>query len=187
MGQWMWGPDGRQWHFDSGSLALDFGYTGNYGYNRPDWERLHEPRDLRNWISSRFGSLDTPISEGQFAAALEVRSAVTVLAHTAADGVVFDARNVDLLNEVTADAPVRPHLPGGSTPQAKPTLPAVISTVAGNAIDVLASPGRVRRCSGDNCALIFFDHSRPNARRWCSMARCGNRAKVRAQRATDGR
>lgn len=184
----MWGPDGRRWHFDSGSLALDFGYTGDYGYDRPDWERLHEPRDLHDWIDSRFGSLDTPISKGQLAGALDVRSAVTLLAHAAADGTVSDARSVDLLNEIAAATPVRPHLSGGSTPAATPTLPAVLSTVAGNAIEVLTSPGRrVRRCSGDNCALIFFDHSRPNARRWCSMARCGNRAKVRAHRATDER
>jgi predicted RNA-binding Zn ribbon-like protein len=41
---------------------------------------------------------------------------------------------------------------------------------------------RIRRCSGTNCALIFVDTSRPDARQWCSMGRCGNRVKVRAFR-----
>lgn len=187
-GQWMWGPDGRRWHFDSGSLALDFGYTGDYGYDRPEWERLHEPGDLRDWIAPRFGSLDASISAGQFAGAIDARSAVTMLACAAADGTAFDDRSIDLLNETAAAAPVRPHLPGGSTPAVTPTLSAVLSTVAANAIAVLTSPGRrVRRCAGYDCELIFFDHSRPNARRWCSMARCGNRAKVRAHRAPNER
>jgi predicted RNA-binding Zn ribbon-like protein len=30
--------------------------------------------------------------------------------------------------------------------------------------------------------MVFHDESRTNNRRWCSMERCGNRAKVRAHR-----
>ncbi|WIB37118.1 CGNR zinc finger domain-containing protein [Curtobacterium sp. MCJR17_043] len=30
---------------------------------------------------------------------------------------------------------------------------------------------------------MFYDSSRGGTRRWCSMQRCGNRAKVRAHRA----
>jgi predicted RNA-binding Zn ribbon-like protein len=41
---------------------------------------------------------------------------------------------------------------------------------------------RVRRCEGARCTLWFFDASRANRRRWCSMAICGNRAKVNAYR-----
>lgn len=184
----MWGPDGRRWHFDSGSLALDFGYTGDYGYNRPEWERLHEPSDLHSWIVSRFGALEAPVTAQQFARALDVRSAVTTLAHAAADGTALDANSIDVLNVTATTTPIRPHLPGGSTAAVTPVLSAALSTITGNAIDVFSSPGRrVRRCAGGNCELIFFDHSRPNARRWCSMARCGNRAKVRAHRATNER
>jgi predicted RNA-binding Zn ribbon-like protein len=36
---------------------------------------------------------------------------------------------------------------------------------------------RIRVCQGLNCSLIFVDRSRALARRWCSMARCGNRSK----------
>jgi hypothetical protein len=41
---------------------------------------------------------------------------------------------------------------------------------------------RLRRSSSTNCALIFVDTSRPGARQWSSMGRCGNRAKARAFR-----
>jgi predicted RNA-binding Zn ribbon-like protein len=37
-------------------------------------------------------------------------------------------------------------------------------------------------CGADNCYLIYLDTSRPGNRRWCSMERCGNRAKVRGHR-----
>lgn len=39
---------------------------------------------------------------------------------------------------------------------------------------------RLRRCSGQGCVLLFLDVSKTGRRRWCSMAGCGNRAKVRA-------
>jgi predicted RNA-binding Zn ribbon-like protein len=41
---------------------------------------------------------------------------------------------------------------------------------------------RVKACEGHNCTLVFADHTRSHARRWCSMAICGNRAKQTAHR-----
>ncbi|WP_454805585.1 CGNR zinc finger domain-containing protein [Paraburkholderia fungorum] len=40
----------------------------------------------------------------------------------------------------------------------------------------------VKACEGPRCTLMFADHTRGHARRWCSMAMCGNRAKVAAHR-----
>jgi predicted RNA-binding Zn ribbon-like protein len=41
---------------------------------------------------------------------------------------------------------------------------------------------RVKACEGPSCTLLFADHTRGRARRWCSMAICGNRAKQAAHR-----
>jgi predicted RNA-binding Zn ribbon-like protein len=41
----------------------------------------------------------------------------------------------------------------------------------------------VRRCEGPTCTLWFHDVSKGHARRWCSMAVCGNRAKAASHRA----
>jgi predicted RNA-binding Zn ribbon-like protein len=41
---------------------------------------------------------------------------------------------------------------------------------------------RVKACEGHSCTLVFADHTRGQARRWCSMAICGNRAKQAAHR-----
>lgn len=40
----------------------------------------------------------------------------------------------------------------------------------------------VKACEGPACTLLFADHTRGHARRWCSMALCGNRAKQAAHR-----
>jgi len=41
---------------------------------------------------------------------------------------------------------------------------------------------QVKACEGPACTLMFVDHTRGHARRWCSMAICGNRAKQAAHR-----
>jgi predicted RNA-binding Zn ribbon-like protein len=41
----------------------------------------------------------------------------------------------------------------------------------------------VRKCESAACTLWFLDISKAHARRWCSMAVCGNRAKAAAHRA----
>jgi predicted RNA-binding Zn ribbon-like protein len=40
----------------------------------------------------------------------------------------------------------------------------------------------VKACEGPGCTLMFADHTHGRARRWCSMAICGNRAKQAAHR-----
>ena len=40
----------------------------------------------------------------------------------------------------------------------------------------------VKACEGPACTLLFLDKTRSHARRWCSMAICGNRAKQAAHR-----
>jgi predicted RNA-binding Zn ribbon-like protein len=40
----------------------------------------------------------------------------------------------------------------------------------------------VKACEGPECTLLFVDRTRGRARRWCSMAVCGNRAKQAAHR-----
>jgi predicted RNA-binding Zn ribbon-like protein len=37
---------------------------------------------------------------------------------------------------------------------------------------------RIRQCEAEGCAILFLDTSRSHDRRWCSMAACGNKAKV---------
>lgn len=40
----------------------------------------------------------------------------------------------------------------------------------------------VKACEGQHCTMLFADHTRRHARRWCIMSVCGNRAKQAAHR-----
>jgi predicted RNA-binding Zn ribbon-like protein len=42
---------------------------------------------------------------------------------------------------------------------------------------------RVKACVADDCQWAFYDQSRNRSGRWCDMAVCGNRTKVRTYRA----
>jgi predicted RNA-binding Zn ribbon-like protein len=42
------------------------------------------------------------------------------------------------------------------------------------------APGRVRECADPACPVMYLDTSRNRSRRWCSMERCGARAKASA-------
>jgi predicted RNA-binding Zn ribbon-like protein len=39
---------------------------------------------------------------------------------------------------------------------------------------------RLKTCPGDDCSWVFYDNSRNQTGRWCSMRVCGGRAKARA-------
>jgi predicted RNA-binding Zn ribbon-like protein len=185
-GQWFVDYAGTRWFFDSGSLALDFGYTGDYGYGKPVWERLHSAADLTAWLTERFGPFAAPATEAEFADALRLRMAITATARALADNARPDPADVDTINEVAAGADLAPHLAGGGRKPGLATPRRVFSTIARDAISAFgAGSSRIRHCGADDCALIFFDSSRPNSRRWCSMKRCGNRTKVRTHRSRE--
>lgn len=40
--------------------------------------------------------------------------------------------------------------------------------------------GRLKACPGRDCGWAFYDHSRNQSARWCSMKLCGDREKARA-------
>jgi len=41
----------------------------------------------------------------------------------------------------------------------------------------------VKNCEGPTCTMLFLDTTKGHARRWCTMAVCGNRAKQASHRA----
>jgi predicted RNA-binding Zn ribbon-like protein len=67
-------------------------------------------------------------------------------------------------------------------------IAAVLAITARAMID--GSWRRLKVCPGEQCGWAFYDHSRNQSGRWCSMAVCGGRAKARTHyrrhRGTDG-
>jgi len=65
----------------------------------------------------------------------------------------------------------------------------IFYAIVKSAAELVAS-GRwraVRECASDTCTWMFLDTSKNHSRRWCEMARCGNRDKVHRFRARSRR
>ena len=184
VGQWFTSAEGVRWWFDSGSFALDFAYTGPMGVD-PAWERLHAPDDLTAWLQERFPvAVGTARSRDLFDA-ISLRDAIGRMARASAHGEEVRAQDIDLVNLYAATPDIPPVLAGGSRQAGRSvqTVGQALSTIARDAVDLFgaANADRIRECSGD-CGIVYLDTSRAATRRWCSMQRCGNRAKVRAHR-----
>jgi len=64
------------------------------------------------------------------------------------------------------------------------TPEALLAPLAESAAELLAHADfdLIRQCEGQDCVLWYYDRTKAHRRRWCSMAICGNRAKVAAFR-----
>jgi len=180
-GQWMTPSEGAAWFFDAGAESLDFAYTGALAD-----ERLHSPEDLAGWLAEHLAHPAPEVGERDLADALILREALARLHLAAADHTPFAPDDIDTLNLFAATPDIQPALAGGrrQAGAGRIRVAQALSTLAREAVASLAvrDEGRIRRCAADDCRLVFRDESRTNSRRWCSMQRCGNRAKVRAHR-----
>lgn len=70
------------------------------------------------------------------------------------------------------------------TVRSSDTAEQVLAPVALKAAELFykADFRRVRRCDDSTCVHWFYDQTKPGRRRWCSMATCGNRLKVKTYR-----
>lgn len=184
-GQWLVSREGTRWWFDSGAISLDFAYTGPMA-DDPARERLAAPSDLGTWLADRFERLGTDAGTGDLADAHALRCAIAGVARALASGRRPEPDDVDTINLFAATPNIPPALPGGGRQAGRSTVRTgqALSTLARDAIELFqdGAHGRLRECAAEDCSLIFYDESRSNNRRWCSMQRCGNRSKVRAHR-----
>lgn len=185
-GQWIPTTDGDSWYFDAGADSLDFASTGPVGGSPHLAERLHSPRDLGLWLGRRVPTLDADgLGERDLSDALILRGALARLYAAAADRAAPDPDDIDTLNLFAATPDIPPALEGGRRQAGAGRIrPAqALSTLARDAVAALGDEAdRIRRCDADDCRTVYRDESRTKSRRWCSMQRCGNRAKVRAHR-----
>jgi predicted RNA-binding Zn ribbon-like protein len=179
--------DGRTtFSFDAGALCLELLTTG--GARRyPQYETLRSPEDLAGWLARcRLRIGDVRVADDDVPAARQLRAAVWAAALATIAGRGLPRPSVAMINELAAPAPPTPLLVADRRSWAIAATGAqTLSAIARDAIDLFGGghAARVRECASDNCSLVFVDLSRPGQRRWCSMDRCGNRAKQRARHA----
>jgi predicted RNA-binding Zn ribbon-like protein len=173
--------------FRSGRLCLNFGATVGERW-RGRYERLPSPADLARWyveaqLIPRAPRLDPTDLEHARAVREAIYRGATAL--TTANR----PRRADeaIINAAAQPAPLVPQLRNTNLVWSLPPEaagPALLSTVARDAIDLFAGPyaGRVRKCASEECGILFLDSSRPGLRRWCSSAACGGRERASSYR-----
>ncbi|GGN57322.1 hypothetical protein GCM10011579_019440 [Streptomyces albiflavescens] len=182
--------------FIGGRPCLNFVATLGKRHTGTPLERLPDPDALTRWIGEaglRAPADDArmPVTEGDLAYARTLREALYRLVRAAMDGDVPDPTDVAQVNEAAARPDLAPQLgdpDGGSRSplcwKAEQPAPAALATVARDAILLVTGPllARVKECENPGCSLLFLDDSQARRRRWCSMDRCGNLAKVAGYR-----
>jgi predicted RNA-binding Zn ribbon-like protein len=180
---------GGSFWFDAGALCLDYAHAGGEG-RYAAFEILHQPADLAEWLAQPplAAVMTVPVMARELTAAKVLRQAIWDTAHDQAARRPLSVEAVETINRFAAAAPLVPELAARGTnagwaPPVRATQ--ALSTLAREMIELLSGPlaGRIRECASDDCPLVFVDSSRPGARRWCAMERCGNRHKLRALRA----
>lgn len=167
--------------FDSGRPFLNLVATVGKRFTTRI-ERLREARDLARWfVAAGLWEREGHVRAADLAAARELREALfdCVLADT--HGGDFPIQALMVVNAWAARSPRAPLLlRSGALAWSASTPREVLAELARDAALTLGGGvgGRVRRCEGADCSIFFLDDSHAGRRRWCSMASCGNRAKV---------
>ena len=162
---------------------MDFVYTSVFD---TDYDSFVADLAPTEWLSTRFPALDGGVGERELVDVEALRSAIRGIAVAVADQRPAESDHIDVLNLYAATPDIPPVLAGSTRQAGRSGIRAgqALSTIAREAVRIFGEDQRerVRRCAAEDCQLVFFDDSRAGARRWCSMQRCGNRAKVRAYR-----
>lgn len=175
-------PEERDgFRFRGGHNALDLTSTLAARLKPAPRERLQTPSDLGRWFVAAGIVPNAPnVDAGDLDEARALREGIFSLAIARLNGEdAPSARN--LLNHIAAKPSSVPQLDASGGLQLAGTASALLSSVAREAVLLFGGPqaGRVRQCESATCTIFFLDTSRAGDRRWCSMAGCGNQAKVR--------
>jgi predicted RNA-binding Zn ribbon-like protein len=165
-------------------LVIDFVNTRDVEAGE---EELATPADLARWLRGRVALDPAERVDGeQLAQAVALREALRaeMLAH---NGVPREPGAVAELERVAerGGLSVRFGADGATVLEARAAgfagaLAALLVPIA--RADGDGSWERVKACLCDDCHWAFYDRSRNRSGRWCDMAVCGNRTKVRTYR-----
>jgi predicted RNA-binding Zn ribbon-like protein len=188
-------PDGRPvsgapyWYWLGGRPALDFVNTRRERWRR-DVECLLSVDEVVIWLV-RAGLLPQPMRApaSVLAEARVLREAIDAGVRAAVSGTVPDRAAVALIDDWLALAGSRPALV--TSPFGRPVLServrvdsprralGMVAYDAARMLGIEAERTRVRICGSETCSARFYDRSPAGARRWCSMALCGNQNKAK--------
>ena len=192
--------------FDGGTLALDLLNTWRFNADQP-LDLLQSPEDLVIWLAAAGlpdGAYCAELSSSPpnrrilLDEALWLRRDILLIVQSLVAGELPPPYTVDALNRILTESGTSFRLDSLTIPpegdqeermegqlvlnvhEHISSVLGVLQPIALSAARIVteATPTRIRQCASSNCMYWFLDTSKSGRRRWCSMSRCGNRAKV---------
>ena len=192
--------------FDGGTLALDLLNTRRFNADQP-LDLLQSPEDLIIWLTAAGLpdgadcaelSSSPPNRRILLDEALWLRRDILLIVQSLVAGELPPPYTVDALNRILTESGTSFRLDSLTIPpegdqeermegqlvlnvhEHISSVLGVLQPIALSAARIVteANPTRIRQCASSNCMYWFLDTSKSGRRRWCSMSRCGNRAKV---------
>jgi predicted RNA-binding Zn ribbon-like protein len=173
------------------SLAKEFGLgqalISALGRGAAMYDELQTAEAANAWLISR-GLLESgdELSEEGLRQLVELRDLLRTLAVANTHG-PLDQESREALNKLARSVPLVMQFDSNANVALRPVDPA--GQAPGRLLAILfdvmrdGSWQRLKRCPGNGCPFTFYDSSRNRTGTWCSMAVCGNRAKVRSYQA----
>jgi predicted RNA-binding Zn ribbon-like protein len=155
-------------------------------------DRTDTPSHLAQWLDEQgLRALGEPsLGAPELAQAVELRESLrsVLVAHSRREEAAGAARRHE---EVAAQGGLGVRFDANGAVQITPraegypgVLAALLVPVARAGMD--GTWARMKACVADDCHWAFYDSSRNRSGRWCDMAVCGNREKVRTYRRRAG-
>lgn len=152
-----------------------------------DTEELVGSEDVARWLRER-DLLDEPAqaTRRRLEEAHEFREALRNLA-LANNGIPLQEPVIEVLEGVSRRADLQLRFGPDGTSSLEPRATGVdaglgrLLTIVDRAM-TKGTWARLKVCPSEGCLWAFYDRSKNRRGRWCQMAECGNRAKVRSYR-----
>nr|WP_298683024.1 CGNR zinc finger domain-containing protein [uncultured Dongia sp.] len=170
--------------FVAGRLSLAFCNT----VALPDAaDRLSDPENLAGWAQRAGYPLGILPNRPDFEGFRALRAHLRAIFEALTDEIPPPQASLDVLGQINGPLQLvwnnragraTPFITGDDLARLRQAIVAdAISILTGDSLD------RLKRCPADDCRWFFLDTSRNGTRRWCAMADCGTKDKVRQFRA----
>lgn len=166
--------------FRGGHRVLDLVATLAARLKPAPRDLLAAPGDVERWLVAAGFTAGARATEADLFTARRLREAIHDLAVARIAGRADPAEARTDLNAVAAGPAAAPQLDPAGALAWRGNTAGLLGEVAREAVLLFggAQALRIRQCEAEGCAILFLDTSRAHDRRWCSMAACGNKAKV---------
>ena len=182
------------YQFVGGNLALDFVNTVAYRFHPEKMrDHLQSAEDVRRWANQAHLpdcvaiNLCSRMSRRTLLRVRDIREQLFVIFRAIGSDEPVSVNALPRVGKALHDCRAKQRLSAQGTQVLWTWRPGagwsdfLLYPILTAATDLLTSVPRatIRQCADKGCGWLFLDRSNAGKRRWCSMADCGNRNKVR--------